>query len=172
MIPVLIDPPLAGDLRGSFCKIWHPDILSRHGIRMEIAEEFFTRSRRGVIRGMHFQLPPRQHSKLVTCLTGEVLDVVVDLRVGSPDYGRPQSFRLSAASAQMLYVPEGFAHGFLSLSEESLLLYRCSSVHSPAHDAGIRWDSLGFAWPCAAPILSERDKAHPGLAEFDSPFRA
>jgi len=166
----LLQARVMHDTRGSFVKTFHTPRSEELGLRTDWREEYFSISAPGVIRGMHFQLPPADHAKMVFCLTGEVLDVVVDLRRGSPAFGKAQSFTLSAANGRGLYLPTGCAHGFLSVSGPSGMYYKVTSVHSPAHDAGIAWDSLGFDWPVDAPVLSDRDRQHPALVDFDTPF--
>jgi dTDP-4-dehydrorhamnose 3,5-epimerase len=121
------------------------------------------------LRGMHFQLPPAAHDKLVYCPVGKVLDVVLDLR-SSAKRGRFISRELNASNREMLFIPRGCAHGFVALEDESMMVYQTSTVHSPAHDAGVLWNSFGFAWPVANPILSERDQKFPALRDFKSPF--
>ena len=160
------------DNRGSFLKTYHEEAFRSLGLCTSWREEFITISACGVIRGMHFQAPPMQHSKLVICLAGQVVDVALDLRVGSPTYGRHAVVTLSADMANALYIPEGFAHGFQSLEDGSALLYKVSSTHAPDYDHGLRWDSFGCAWPLADPILSPRDEAFPSLTDFKSPFRS
>ena len=123
-----------------------------------------------MLRGLHFQTPPHGHAKLVLCLFGAVFDAVVDLRQGSPADGQFFTLELSAAKRNMLYVPKGLAHGFYVPSGEALMLYKTSTVHAPAHDAGIRWDSAGIPWPGSKPLVSARDAAFAPLAEFKSPF--
>ena len=137
---------------------------------MTVREEFFSTSAKDVLRGMHFQIPPHAHQKLIYCVNGKVLDVLLDLRQCSPTYGRSISLELSAANRHVLYIPVGFAHGFLSMEDQSCLVYKTDAVHAPLHDAGIRWDSFGFAWPSDAPLISGRDLAHPAFSEFHSPF--
>lgn len=159
------------DPRGSFAKTFHADTFAAAGMRTDWREEYHSHSRVGVVRGMHFQLPPADHAKLVYCLAGEVLDVVVDLRVGSPTYRWVVAERLSADNRRGLYVPSGCAHGFASMTDNSLMLYKVTSVHSPACDAGIAWNSIGFDWPVPVPLLSQRDERHPPLSGFNSPFR-
>ena len=166
-----IVPRIFHDERGSFVKTFNRELSAQHGLVTEFAEEFYSWSHRGVLRGLHFQLPPAQHTKVVTCLVGEVLDVVVDLRVGSPTYGGHALIHLRAEDATLLYIPEGLAHGFLAVSDNALMSYQVTTVHSPEHDAGIRWDSAGIPWPELQPIVSARDAAFPALKEFDSPFR-
>ncbi len=172
MDPVCIDLSVFRDHRGSFCKTWHPEIIKRTGIEMTIAEEFHTISGRDVIRGMHFQTPPHAQRKLVCCPIGSILDVILDLRTNSPTYGHSWSWELSGENCRMVFIPEGFAHGFQSLRDDSLVLYRCSAVHAPTHDRGIRWDSFGFKWPCQSPVISDRDVLHERFENFKSPFES
>lgn len=158
------------DARGCFVKTYQRAAFEAAGMQALDGEAFYTESRQGVLRGMHFQTPPAQHAKLVHCMAGRVLDVFVDLRRSSPSFGRHQAIELSGGTGLALYLPAGIAHGFQTLSEQACMSYQVSSPHSPAHDAGIRWDSFGFNWPIATPLLSERDQRHPALADFESPF--
>lgn len=160
------------DARGLFLKTYHEATFQDLGLGTHWREEFISTSSRGVIRGMHFQVPPHQHAKYVVCLAGRVLDVALDLRAGSPTYGRCAAVELSADESNGLYIPEGFAHGFQSLEEGSSLLYKVSSMHAPTHDQGLRWDSFGFQWPLASPIVSPRDAAFGGFSDFQTPFRS
>jgi dTDP-4-dehydrorhamnose 3,5-epimerase len=169
-LPTQLTTTVFQDARGSFRKTWHPELLARHGIRMPLAEEFYSVSERDVLRGMHFQTPPHDHEKLVYCAAGKVLDVVLDLRRLSPTYGKTWSWELSPENGHLIYIPRGFAHGFLSLLPGSVMVYKTSTLHAPDHDAGVRWDSFGFEWPVAAPILSPRDQEHPQFTAFVSPF--
>lgn len=163
------------DARGSFVKTFvHSafDTLPGFGRghpSFEFREEFYSLSKKDVLRGMHFQLPPHDHEKLVYCAAGQVLDVLLDLRKG-PCYGKSVSVTLDAETPQLLVLPKGIAHGFIALQDQSLLIYKTSTEHSPPHDVGIRYDSFGFNWPCVEPLLSDRDRNHPTLADFDSPF--
>ena len=158
------------DARGHFVKTVHAEFFREHGLRSEFAEQYYSVSRKGVLRGLHFQLPPHHHDKLVYCTGGAVLDVVVDLRKGSPSYGQHRTFELSAERANIVYVPAGLAHGFYVLSNEAQMVYNVTSVYAPEHDSGIRWDSAGIPWPDAKPIISERDGALPDFGEWESPF--
>jgi dTDP-4-dehydrorhamnose 3,5-epimerase len=167
---ILFRPAVFRDARGVFVKTFHGPDFDAAGIAFEAREEFHSISTAGVIRGMHFQLPPKATEKRVSCLSGRVLDVLVDLRRGEPTFGRAWSVELSAGSPAVLHIPAGVAHGFLSLEDGSLVHYSCSVPHSAAHDHGIRWDSFGFRWGRADPILSVRDRAFPTLADFESPF--
>lgn len=160
------------DARGLFLKTYHEATFRDLGLGTDWREEFISTSSKGVIRGMHFQVPPHQHAKFVVCLAGRVLDVALDLRAESPTYGCCAAVELSADMANGLYIPEGFAHGFQALEDGASLLYKVSSMHSPAHDQGLRWDSFGFQWPMAPPIVSPRDAAFGGLSEFQTPFRS
>ncbi len=163
-------PKLHSDDRGLFVKTFHAPSFAAAGLTFDTREEFYSLSRRGVLRGMHFQIPPHAHAKLVTCLRGRILDVVVDLRRGSPTYRQSWSMELGEESRPVLHVPVGLAHGFLALSEEALVHYRTSTEHNPEHDRGIRWDSFGFAWPEPQPLVSPRDAAFPALADFSTQF--
>ena len=165
-----IFPNILKDDRGHFVKTFHQDIFAEHGLVTGFAEEYYTYSHRGVLRGLHFQVPPMDHVKLITCVSGAVLDAVVDLRVGSPAYGRHLTLELNAETANMLYLPVGLAHGFFVQSAGALLLYKVTTVYSPAHDAGLLWNSAGIPWPERSPLISARDGAFPSFADFKSPF--
>ncbi len=166
----LIDGFYHEDFRGGFAKIFHQDFLAAHGIDAPIAEVFYSTSHKGVLRGLHFQSPPASHVKFVCCISGAIQDVGVDLRRNSKFYGQAVSRELSGERPQIMVMPKGFAHGFLALSEWATVLYMVSTVHSPAHDAGIRWDSIPFDWKSSNPIVSARDAAFPPLDAFESPF--
>ena len=158
------------DARGSFFKTFHRDVFAAAGLRTDWAEAYCSTSVRDVVRGMHFQLPPTDHAKLVFCTAGQVLDVVLDLRRGSPTYGQYRAFQLDDQAGAGVYIPSGCVHGFLSLSASSTMQYDVTSVHSPSHDAGISWAGFGLEWPVERPVMSERDRNHPPLADFDTPF--
>lgn len=157
------------DARGTFTKTFVASTYAEAGLALEFAEEYTTWSRAGVLRGLHFQLPPADHDKVVFCVAGRVLDAVVDLRVGSPTYRAHILRGLSAEEAVGLYVPAGCAHGFYAVTD-ALMSYKVTSAYAPDCDAGVRWDSAGIAWPDASPLTSERDAGFPTLAEFASPF--
>ena len=165
----LLQPKWCEDERGVFVKTYHESLCQSLGVSLEIREEFYSVSRRNVLRGMHFQLPPHAHEKLVFCTRGRVKDVLLDLRKGV-NYGRVAFAELSGENAHLIFIPKGVAHGFVALSQEALMLYKTSTVHEPQADSGIRWDSFGFDWGIAVPILSERDQQHRALADFKSPF--
>jgi dTDP-4-dehydrorhamnose 3,5-epimerase len=164
--------PMA-DRRGSFLKLFQASRFEAAGLALEIRELFVSRSAAGVVRGLHFQAPPADVSKLVTCLDGSVLDAVVDLRVDSPTFRCHCVVELSAEAANAVYVPQGCAHGFVATSREALVLYAQSGEHDPVREGGILWSSAGIEWPIdpADTVLSDRDAEFPTLEAFDSPFR-
>jgi dTDP-4-dehydrorhamnose 3,5-epimerase len=139
-------------------------------ISFTLKESYFSVSAKDVIRGMHFQLPPHQHAKIVFCPFGAILDVVVDLRKASPTYGHCFHQVLSAENHKAFYVPEGCAHGFRALSEGAITYYLVSSEYQAGSDTGILYSSIGFDWACEQPVLSDRDRAFVSLGEFQSPF--
>ena len=166
-----ISPQILKDHRGDFIKTLHQEIFENHGLQTHFAEEYYSISRKGVLRGLHFQTPPHEHTKLVYCVAGAVLDAIVDLRLGSPAFGQFAIFELNAEKANMLYIPPGLAHGFYARTENVTMMYKVSTVYSPRHDGGIRWNSANIPWPDDQPILSGRDATFPGLSEFKSPFQ-
>lgn len=167
---LLIRPRVFQDERGLFIKTFHLPTFQAAGIDFEPKEEFFSVSARNVIRGMHFQLPPHAQARLVYCSQGRVLDVVLDLRRKSPAFGRIYSRELSATNHEMFFIPEGFAHGFLALEDQTIVNYVASRPYSQPHDGGIAANTIGFSWPVENPILSARDKQFGALAEFQSPY--
>lgn len=167
---VEVQPRVFEDERGRFVKVFHEDEFRKLGLETDFKEEYHSHSKRCVIRGMHFQTPPSDHVKLVYCVHGEVLDVVLDLRKGSPTYGQAESIRLSAEHGNYLYIPKGIAHGFCAISDVSTLVYKVSTVHDPLNDTGVLWNSFGFNWPTPEPIISARDSSFESLSAFNSPF--
>jgi dTDP-4-dehydrorhamnose 3,5-epimerase len=163
-------PRLYEDMRGRFVKVFHRESFLAAGLQADYAEEYYSVSRRAVIRGLHFQVPPMDHVKLVYCVQGLIQDAVVDLRLGSPTYGQYALTELSAEAGNVLYVPPGLAHGFCTLSEMAVVVYKASTVHSPDHDCGVLWNSLGIPWASEQPILSDRDQSFLPLGVFASPF--
>ena len=133
-------------------------------------EQYYTISKKGVLRGMHFQTPPREHNKLVYCTSGIILDVVLDLRIGSPSYLKHFSLNLSEEMGNILYLPAGLAHGFYSLTEATVS-YNVSTVYAAEFDSGILWNSIGMTWPNMFPEISERDSKFSALENFQSPFK-
>jgi len=165
-----VQPRIFDDDRGRFVKVFHEDEFRKLGLETDFKEEYYSHSKRGVIRGMHFQLPPSEHVKLVYCVQGEVQDVVLDLRKGSPTYGLADSIKLSAEQGNYLYIPKGLAHGFCATSTVATLVYKVSTVYDPQHDSGVLWNSFGVDWPTLEPIISSRDTSFKPLSEFESPF--
>lgn len=149
------------DSRGKLVKPFHAGIFEENGLSSNFRESFYSLSQNGVIRGMHFQIPPFDHEKLVHVLEGEVLDVVLDIRENSPMRGQTLSFNLSEQNALSLYISKGFAHGFRVLSKVAIMLYFTTKEYSPEHDSGVRWDSFGFDWGLTEPIVSQRDQRLP-----------
>lgn len=166
----IITLPRATDARGVFVKTFHETTLRHAGIEFTLRESYFSISHKDVIRGMHFQLPPHQHSKVVFCPQGAILDVIVDLRKSSPTYRQCYAQELSAGNHKAYFIPEGFAHGFKALTDDAMTYYLVSSEYSQPHDTGIRYDSIGFDWQVAEPIISARDLSFGMMEEFDSPF--
>ena len=164
-------PAVRGDARGRFVKVFHEEAFAAAGLATDFAEQYSSRSRRGVLRGLHFQEPPYDHDKLVYCVAGRVLDVAVDLRLGSPAYGRHAMLELSAEAGNIVFVPRGLAHGVLALSEDAIIVNNTTTVYAPEAEAGIAWNSAGIDWPESSPILSPKDAELPQLRDYDSPFR-
>jgi dTDP-4-dehydrorhamnose 3,5-epimerase len=167
---LLLTLPAFTDDRGLFVKTFHSSSLQATGVQFDLKESYFSTSHKDVIRGMHFQLPPHDHSKVVFCPHGAILDVIVDLRKDSPTYGQHHAEVLSEENHRAYYIPKGFAHGFKSLTDGAMTYYLVSSEYHKESDTGIRWDSIGFDWECPSPIISARDQSFVTLQEFASPF--
>jgi len=163
---LLLEPAVHGDDRGFFVETFRANVWGELGIDVEFVQDNHSRSRRGTLRGMHFQTDPGQ-AKLVRCARGQILDVVVDLRRDSDTFGRWDGHELDDANLRQLWVPVGFAHGFCVLSEEADVVYKCSSYYDPATEAGIAYDDpdVGIAWPNLELLVSERDRSAPRLAD-------
>lgn len=170
--PVFIEPVVHGDARGFFLETYRRSALAELGVEDELVQDNHSRSRRGVVRGMHFQ--PGM-AKLVRCARGAILDVLVDIRRGSPQFGRWEAFELDDEAHRQLYCPDGFAHGFCVLSEEADVAYRCSAYYDPAGEGGFRFDDpdVGIDWPEMELEASERDRKAPLLRDIEEhlPFR-
>ena len=167
----VIEPRTFSDERGRFVKNLSRPEFEKKGMIFDFQESYYSISQKNVIRGMHFQLPPHNVTKLVYVVSGSVLDVVLDLRLGSPTFKEAISFELSAINKKCLYIPFGCAHGFKSLADETLMTYLQSHPFDTKSDCGIHFDSFGFDWGLTEPIISERDQALVSLSEFDSPFK-
>lgn len=163
----LIEPQVFGDARGFFMETWQASRYDEAGISGPFVQDNLSLSRRGILRGLHLQNPLLQ-GKLVYVLKGEVFDVAVDVRAGSPTFGRWVGEYLSAENKRQLWVPEGFAHGFCVTSDEALFAYKCTELYSPATELGIRWDDprIAIDWPIERPTLSDKDKQARFLADI------
>jgi dTDP-4-dehydrorhamnose 3,5-epimerase len=163
---LIVDPTVHRDDRGFFVESYHEPRYRRAGIDVRFVQDNHSRSVRGTLRGLHWQTAPHAQAKLIRVLAGEVLDVAVDVRDASPTFGRWTAVTLSADNFRQLFVPTGFAHGFLVLSDVADVEYKCSDVYDRAAERGLMWNDpeIGIAWPIADPILSPRDRAHPPLA--------
>lgn len=172
---LIIEPEVFGDARGYFFESFNArEFAEKTGLDVTFVQDNESRSRYGVLRGLHFQLPPYTQSKLVRVVKGRVLDVAVDIRKGSPTYGQHVACELTEDNHRQFFVPKGFAHGFCVLSEDAVFQYKCDNFYAPQADAGISIldASLGIDWgiPMDRAILSEKDTRHPCLKDFDSPF--
>lgn len=165
---LVVTPRVFPDARGFFLESYNRETWEAHGIDTVFVQDNHSKSARDTLRGLHFQLPPMAQVKLVRCVRGAIWDVAVDIRVGSPTFGRWFGVELSAANFRQLLVPVGFAHGFCVLSDEAEVLYKTSAVYSRAHEQGIAWDDpdLAISWPVAEPLLSDRDRRALSLAEY------
>tara|TARA_B110000971_G_C19864622_1_gene433268 strand:- start:24 stop:560 length:537 start_codon:yes stop_codon:yes gene_type:complete len=166
----ILESPMKNDSRGAFCKIYNSEAFLSNSLKFDTKEIYYNVSRKNVMRGMHFQVPPHQHSKLIKCVSGEILDVFLDIRKESSSYLKFDVIRLKENDSKSIFLPEGIAHGFLSLSDKTVVLYNVSSVYNSEYDKGILWSSFGFDWPCENPILSNRDNNLQRMNEFKSPF--
>lgn len=172
---MILTPRRFGDDRGFFSEVYNAQVLASHGIDVTFVQDNHSLSRQvGVVRGLHFQAPPHAQDKLVRVGAGRVLDVAVDIRRGSPTFGRWVGVELSAADGNQLFIPKGFLHGFSVLEPDSELLYKCSDVYAPACDGAVRFDDpdLAIDWGIdpATAILSAKDASAPLFRDFDSPF--
>lgn len=170
----LIRPRRFGDTRGWFSEIYNRASFAAMGIDCTFVQDNHSLSvPTFTLRGLHFQIPSKGQDKLVRCIRGQIYDVAVDVRQGSPTYGQWVGAELSAENGHQLFIPIGFAHGFVTLEPECEVTYKCSDTYAPDHDGGIRWDSVGIEWPIPAgvtPELSAKDQVQPPLAGFESPF--
>ena len=170
----IVEPTVFGDNRGYFMETYSKADFAEIGLDYDFVQDNQSKSKKGVLRGLHFQ---RKHSqgKLVRVTEGEVFDVAVDLRKGSKTFGQWEGVRLSAENKKQFYIPEGFAHGFLVLSDEAVFTYKCTDFYAPEYDCGVMWNDpdIGIEWPLEGIdniILSEKDKKHKNLKDLDIPF--
>lgn len=172
----ILKPQLFRDHRGFFTELYSAKDFSAVGITHTFLQDNCSQSFKGVLRGLHFQVPPFEQVKLVTVLYGHVLDVVVDIRRHSPTFGKYFTIELRADDPILFYIPAGFAHGLCVLSEECIFSYKCSNYYSRAHEGGILWNdpALAIPWPVDelsnGPLLSDKDKTYPLLSDYLSPF--
>jgi len=170
---VLIEPRRFDDRRGFFMETYkHSDFL-QNGISEHFVQDNYSRSSRNVLRGLHYQRKPHAQGKLVQCIKGSIFDVAVDIRKGSPTFMQWVSAELSEQNNRMFYIPPGFAHGFLVLSDISDVIYKCTREYSPENDRGIVWNDpdIRIQWPVQEPVLSEKDSKHPLLRDIDNNFQ-
>ena len=170
---LVVEETRRGDARGFFAETFRDSAFRAAGIPGPFVQDNHARSTRGVLRGLHYQLPPKAQGKLIRIVSGEVFDVAVDLRRGSPGYGKWAGVVLSGDVGRMLWIPPGFAHGYVVLSETADFTYKVTAEYDAALDRGVRWDdpAIGVRWPDLEPLLSDRDRAQPMLADADNPFR-
>ncbi|RKD90782.1 dTDP-4-dehydrorhamnose 3,5-epimerase [Mangrovibacterium diazotrophicum] len=162
---LIFEPKVFGDSRGYFFESFRQDVFQKAVGKIHFVQDNQSKSSYGVLRGLHFQRPPFTQSKLVRCMEGEVLDVAVDIRVGSPTYGEHAAVRLSAENQRQLWVPQGFAHGFVVLSDTAVFAYKCDNYYAPEYDGGLLWNDseLGIDWlvPADEIRLSDKDQKQP-----------
>jgi dTDP-4-dehydrorhamnose 3,5-epimerase len=172
---VIIEPRVFGDERGYFLESYNEKEFEQAICKVSFVQDNESKSSKGVLRGLHYQKPPFNQAKLVRCIAGRVLDVAVDIRKGSPTYGKHVSIELSGENKKQVYVPRGFAHGFSVLSKTAVITYKVDSMYAPEFDSGIRYDDteLGIDWglPQEEIQLSEKDKDLPSFKDLDSPFK-
>lgn len=172
----VIEPKVFGDARGYFFESFNAkEFAEKTGLNITFVQDNESKSRYGVLRGLHFQLPPYTQNKLVRVVKGKVLDVVVDIRKGSPTYGKYEMCELTEDNHRQFFVPKGMAHGFVVLSEEAIFQYKCDDFYHPEAEGALAWNDSNTAipWPISAEevLLSEKDKHHPGIKDFESPFK-
>lgn len=169
---LIIEPTVFGDSRGYFYESFRSDVLKNAGVELDFIQDNQSYSHKGILRGLHFQKDPHAQGKLVRVLQGAVLDVAVDIRKKSKTYGQHMAIRLDAENKRIFYVPPGFAHGFLTLEDDTLFLYKCTNYYNKDSEGAIRWNSpeLNIQWDIEDPKLSEKDLKAPLFADFVSPF--
>jgi dTDP-4-dehydrorhamnose 3,5-epimerase len=170
---LILTPRRFGDARGWFSETWNAARMAEAGLDLAFVQDNHSFSAtKGTLRGLHYQSPPRAQDKLVRCTRGAILDVAVDIRTGSPTYAKWVAVELSAENGRQLLLPKGFLHGFLTLTDEAEVQYKCTDLYAPDHDGAVRWDDpeIGIDWGIAAPILSDKDANAPSLAQIGTPF--
>jgi dTDP-4-dehydrorhamnose 3,5-epimerase len=169
---VIVTPKRVGDSRGWFMETWNSEVFAKAGLNwpLFVQDNHSYSAPRHTLRGLHYQRPPRAQDKLVRCSRGAVLDVAVDVRAGSPTFGQHVTIELSAENGAQVFVPKGFLHGFLTLTPDSEVQYKCTDIYAPECDGAVLWNSLGIDWGMDAPILSEKDARARPFDEFTTPF--
>lgn len=169
---LIITPNVFSDERGYFFESYNNKTFKDLGLTMNFIQDNESCSSKGVLRGLHFQKPPYSQGKLVRVIKGSVLDVAVDLRKSSKTFGKWHSVVLSGESKQMFYIPEGFAHGFITLEDNTIFSYKCTNLYNKESEGSIRWNDpdINIDWECVNPILSDKDKKSPFLKDIESPF--
>ena len=169
---LLIEPARFGDNRGFFSESWNKERMAEHGISVDFLQDNHSLSSAvGTVRGLHFQAPPNAQAKLVRCGRGLLFDVAVDIRKGSPTYGQWVGEELSFENGKQLFIPEGFAHGFITRTPDTEIIYKCNAYYAPESDGAILWNSCGIDWGFnGTPELSAKDANAPSFTSFDSPF--
>lgn len=174
-IPGLLEiiPKVFGDERGYFYESYNKELFQNFGVNFEFVQDNQSLSNKGVLRGLHFQNPPFAQGKLVRVIQGAVLDVVVDIRLGSPTYGKHHKVLLSGENKLMFWVPPGFAHGFVTLEDQTIFSYKCTNVYNKDSEGSVLWNdpALGIDWGIEDPLLSEKDLQARPLAELETQFR-
>jgi dTDP-4-dehydrorhamnose 3,5-epimerase len=167
----VIENDVFPDQRGSFVKIFEHRVWGEEGLVTNFSESYYSISHKGVIRGMHFQSPPHEHTKAVYVPYGKITDVLLDIRLSSPTYGQYESFEVSAENHRIMYIPPGIAHGFESHADNTIVIYHQNSERNAESEGGVLFNSFGMKWEAESPILSERDQQFATLADFKSLFK-
>jgi len=167
-----LEPRVFEDQRGYFFESYNHELFEQNGLNLNFVQDNQSKSQKGVLRGLHFQNPPAAQGKLVQVIKGSVLDVAVDIRKDSPTYGQHIAIELSEENRMMLYISEGFAHGFLTLRDDTIFSYKCTNYYNPSLESSIRWDDeiLNIKWNVIDPIVSDKDQKAPKFADFKSQF--
>jgi dTDP-4-dehydrorhamnose 3,5-epimerase len=169
---MLIKPRVFGDDRGCFLELYKRSDFLNAGIREHFVQDNYSQSVKGVLRGLHYQKNPKAQGKLVSCVKGRIYDVAIDIRKGSPHYGKWAGVELTEENRYLLYLPPGFAHGFQVISDSAAVMYKCTKEYSISDDRGVIWNDPGIniVWPLKYPLLSDKDKIHPRLIDADNDF--
>lgn len=170
---LIIKPDVFKDERGYFFESYNKERFLKHGLDMTFVQDNESKSGKGVLRGLHFQKPPYAQGKLVRVVKGSVMDVAVDIREGSPTYGKWEATILSEENKEMFWIPEGFAHGFVTLEDNTVFTYKCTNAYNKDSEGSLRWNDpdININWNIENPILSEKDKISPLFNEFETPFK-